>query len=234
MSEASRPGGRGASEASRPGGRGASEASHETPHETRPRRTQAERRESTRAKLVEATISAIAELGYHRASLGEICARSGISKGGLFRHFDSRTDLVVAAAEEVGRRHMAAFAALREAMPMVTIEDQLRFARGQVRSDDNAVWFELLVAARTEPELRERLAPVARELYDLIEQATAEAHGGAGVDDATIRLAVTSLIHLLDGEAIMSLTYPRPELEEERLVQTANLYAALLAGRLRP
>lgn len=36
-----------------------------------------------------------------QAELGEISERSGVSRGGIFRHFASRLDLIVAAAEEV-------------------------------------------------------------------------------------------------------------------------------------
>ncbi|MFW6775796.1 TetR/AcrR family transcriptional regulator [Nocardioides sp. CPCC 205120] len=196
----------------------------------RVRRTQAERSRAMRARLVAATIASIAEVGYHRASVGDICARAGVSKGALFRHFPTRTDLVVEAAQEVGRRHLAAFAELRDAT--TTVEEQLRFARRQIRDATNAVWLELLVASRTEPDLRERLAPAVRELYRGVERAAVGAHGGDGVPDGAVRLAVTSLLHMLDGEALLQATLPRPDLEEERLVAAASLYSAVLTGRL--
>ncbi|WP_280300171.1 helix-turn-helix domain-containing protein, partial [Nocardia neocaledoniensis] len=62
---------------------------------TNARRTQAERSAATIAKLVEATIEAIEKVGYHSTSLGEISSRAGVSKAAVFRHFDSRMDLVV-------------------------------------------------------------------------------------------------------------------------------------------
>ncbi|MGW0249584.1 helix-turn-helix domain-containing protein, partial [Nocardia goodfellowii] len=70
---------------------------------TTARRTQAERSATTIAKLVDATIEAIEQVGYHSTSLGEISSRAGVSKAAIFRHFDSRMDLVVAAADEVRR-----------------------------------------------------------------------------------------------------------------------------------
>lgn len=196
------------------------------------RRTQAERSRATRERLVEATIEAIAEVGYHRASLGEICTRAEVSRGGLFRHYDSRIDLVVAAAEEVGRRHLAGFEAQRG--PHVTIEDELRFARGRVRDATNAVWLELLVAARTDSDLRERLEPAVRTFYAGIRASAWTDHGpsaGPEVDVDAVELAVTSVLHLLDGETLLHHTYPRPELEERRLRGVAHLYAALISGR---
>ncbi|MEV6557451.1 TetR/AcrR family transcriptional regulator [Nocardia sp. NPDC051756] len=196
-----------------------------------PRRTQAQRRAATIGKLVEATIEAIAEVGYHNASLGEISRRAGVSKGGIFRHFDSRTDLVVAAAEEVGRRHMLAFENIRaredtdEPLNMTHI---LHRARNQIRQETNTVWFELLVAARTEPELRARLAPVATALLDDVERVAVAALTPALPADVA-RLLATSVVHMFDGEAIFRSTYPRPELEDTRIEYAAGLLERLLA-----
>ncbi|CAM3959951.1 TetR/AcrR family transcriptional regulator [Smaragdicoccus niigatensis] len=181
------------------------------------RRTQAERRTKSIGQLIDATIDAIADVGYHRTSLNEICSRAGISRGGLFRHFDSRLDLVVAAAEEVGRRHAARFSALREAGAIVDAADAVRFARDEIRDRINTVWFELLVAARTEPELRERLAPVAEALLSELEVLGLQIADQYRVDPALARLVGTSLIHMFDGEAIFRATYPRPDLEQDRM-----------------
>ena len=47
------------------------------------RRSQNERTAATIARLLEATMTAIVELGYSRATVREICARAGVSQGGL-------------------------------------------------------------------------------------------------------------------------------------------------------
>ncbi|QBS43394.1 TetR/AcrR family transcriptional regulator [Nocardia sp. CS682] len=194
-----------------------------------PRRTQAQRRAAAITKLVEATIEAIAEVGYHNASLGEISRRAGVSKGGIFRHFDSRTDLVVAAAEEVGRRHMRAFDNIRvreNPDRPLDLTHILHRARNQIRQETNTVWFELLVAARTESELRVRLAPVARALIDDVECVAVAALGPAVPADIA-RLLATSIVHMFDGEAIFRSTYPRPELEDTRIEYIAGTFQRL-------
>ena len=195
------------------------------------RRTQAERRTETIARLVDATIASILEVGYHRTSLGEICERSGVSKGGLFRHFASRLDLVVAASRTVADRHLAAFDELREAGGAQTLEEMLLFTRTRARDESNAVWFELLVAARTDAELRELLAPVAESLYADIESRALEASFSEGQPEGLVRLVTTSVLHLFDGEAIIRHTYPRPELEEARLDALGQLVNAVTGKR---
>ncbi|HET7691364.1 MAG TPA: helix-turn-helix domain-containing protein [Nocardioidaceae bacterium] len=198
---------------------------------TAARRTQQERRESTIALLVDATIETIAEVGYHRASLGAVLARAGVSKGGLFRHFESRLDLVVAAAAEVSARHLAAFDALEEEQEELTVEELLRFSRAEARAPINTVWFELLVAARTDGDLRARLAPVAAQLYADIEERALRVLPRRSLDDDGVRLLTTSLLHMFDGEAIIRHTLPRPELEEARLSAAAAMVEWLREGR---
>lgn len=195
------------------------------------RRSQAERRADTIGKLIDATIDAIAEVGYHRTSLGEVCARSGVSRGGLFRHFDSRLDLVVAAAEEVGRRHIERFRELGAGGP-VDAADAVRFAREEIRDRINTVWFELLVAARTDSELRTRLAPVAEAMLKEVEDLALRVTGQYGVPPELAQVLTTSLIHMFDGEAIFRATYPRPELEETRMAMAVQLFESI--GRSGP
>ncbi|MEZ0580744.1 TetR/AcrR family transcriptional regulator [Nocardioides sp. MH1] len=195
------------------------------------RRTQEQRRAETIGKLVEATIESIEQVGYHRTSLGEVCARSGVSKGGLFRHFDSRLDLIIAAAEEVARRHMVAFDELRpRGAPALTIEEVVAFARQRIRHETNVVWFEVMVAARTEPDLRERLAPITKHLYDAIEERAVENFEGLDVPEEVVRLAVTSAVHMFDGEAIVGYSYPRPEVDAARADAAVRLLRTLGAA----
>jgi AcrR family transcriptional regulator len=66
--------------------------------------TQAERRTQTRAKLLKAAGGVFARRGYHEATLDEIAAKAGVSKGALYHHFASKQDLFLALlAEHLGR-----------------------------------------------------------------------------------------------------------------------------------
>ena len=192
-----------------------------------PRRTQEERRATTIAKVVEATIESIEQVGYHRTSLGEICGRSGVSRGGLFRHFDSRLDVIVAAADAVAYRHIAAFDDLQVDGASVGIEGILKFTRDRVRHETNAVWFEVCVAARTDPDLRDRVAPIMKWLYDSIEERARSIFESIGAPPDVISLVVTSLVHMFDGEAIIAYIYARPDLEKARIDAAAEIWGTL-------
>ena len=200
---------------------------------TAPRRTQAERRETTVFRLLDATIEAIAEIGYARTSLGEVCTRSGVSKGGMFRYFESRTALMVGAAEEVARRHIDSArktsSELGEVPPVVGM---LRIIRDRVRSKENTVWHELLVAARTDADLRAGLTPAMTSMIEQIEIVAREFGPTDDYSDAELALLLTTLQHTFDGEAIRRVVVPDEDLEERRLALLAE-FAEFVASRGR-
>jgi AcrR family transcriptional regulator len=61
-------------------------------------RTQQQRREETIARLLDASIETIIEIGYARASAAVICKRAGMSVGALFRHYPTIGDFMAATA----------------------------------------------------------------------------------------------------------------------------------------
>ncbi|QKW14096.1 TetR/AcrR family transcriptional regulator [Verrucosispora sp. NA02020] len=50
--------------------------------------------EARRAQIVNAAVETIAEVGYHRASMGKIGARAGISRGLISYHFAGKSELI--------------------------------------------------------------------------------------------------------------------------------------------
>jgi AcrR family transcriptional regulator len=54
------------------------------------------KRERTRAKLIEAAAEVIGEKGYDRASLEEIAARAGMTRGAVYGNFKGKEDLFLA------------------------------------------------------------------------------------------------------------------------------------------
>jgi AcrR family transcriptional regulator len=59
-----------------------------------PRRRQVERREHTRAAVVDAAVARIARHGFARATLDQIAADAGLSKGAVSYHFRAKHALV--------------------------------------------------------------------------------------------------------------------------------------------
>lgn len=128
----------------------------------RPRRTQQERRESTRRKLLDATIETLVELGYARLTTIEVARRAGLSQGALFTHFDTKAELLGEAVEHLFPRLIADYRARFDAVPAhgdrVAASVELLWSMYQRPELQAAI--ELYVAARTDAELRAALAKV--------------------------------------------------------------------------
>nr|WP_081272299.1 TetR/AcrR family transcriptional regulator [Mycobacteroides immunogenum] len=124
-----------------------------------PRRTQEERSAAMRARLLEATIDCLVEFGYSGTTTSRIASRAGVTRGALIHHFQSKSELM---AESV--RHLAfkrTQAVLEELMAMDQSADPIeRYLDVLWRIHQGPLFIavvELLIAARTEPDLRVHL-----------------------------------------------------------------------------
>ncbi|MFG1795059.1 TetR/AcrR family transcriptional regulator [Nocardia sp. NPDC049149] len=182
----------------------------------RPRRTQQERREATVTKLVDATIAAIGEVGYQRTTVQEICGRAGLSVGAMFRQFDSRLDLIVRTAEEIVARQRIAFTAVMEQLgeQANSLDTALRFLRAAQSDNITHALREIYLAARSDADLRERIAPTVETYYDEI-VAAVEATGILNRYPQRLREPLFFLVlHLFSGQAVVRGVYQRPELDD--------------------
>lgn len=67
------------------------------------------RSEATRRKILDAAIEVFGDVGYAAAGWGTIIERTGMTKGALYHHFDSKESLASAIIEEGGETLLAAF-----------------------------------------------------------------------------------------------------------------------------
>lgn len=182
----------------------------------RVRPTQQERREATIARILDATIDVLGELGYARTTVTAVGARAGVSQGGIFRHFDTRLDIVAAAAVEVTARQVAAFErAVGETDE--SVRSLLELTRAATRAPINAAWQELLTAARTDAALRERLAPVVEVLRDRIVELAASRPALRAVPAELLRPLVLVIVQAFDGEALARSVLADPTTDAARL-----------------
>ncbi|MGN5236713.1 TetR/AcrR family transcriptional regulator [Rhodococcus sp. SJ-3] len=197
----------------------------------RARRTQQQRREETIGRILDATITSLAELGYASTTIGEICSRSGVSSGGVFRHFPTRLDVMVAAADEVRSRQLVSFRAGLELLGdagadpvgIEAVRACLILLRKATRAPINAAWYELLGAARTDVRLREHLAPMAARYHAAIAEFARSLPIAERFEPAEFDMILFSLVHLFDGEALVATVHPQPEQEDPRVEFLAQL-----------
>ncbi|MFI6047537.1 TetR/AcrR family transcriptional regulator [Nocardia sp. NPDC051321] len=183
---------------------------------SRPRRTQQERRAATVAKLTDATIAAIGEVGYQRATVQEICGRAGLSVGAMFRQFDSRLDLIVRTAEEIVTQQLAAFTVVMKQLgdQANPLDTALRFLQEAQSATVTHALREIYLAARSDAELRARIAPTVENYYDDI-VAEVDRTGVLNQFPQRLREPIFFMaLHVFSGQAVVRGVYQRPELDD--------------------
>ena len=197
-----------------------------------PRRTQAQRRDATITALLEATITCLTTRGYAATSTAAICAEAQVSQGALFRHFPTRQTLLVATADLVAERLVTEFAAASPTVPTDTQEvaRTLAHLRTVVLSPANQTWRELLVAARSDADLRAALLP-ARQRFQVQMLRTAGNLWGDQVPVSDHAALLSLVINFLDGLAFSALD-PDPAAPPGRTVERAlGLLAEMIVTR---
>jgi AcrR family transcriptional regulator len=168
------------------------------------RRTQEERRATTRAKLLDAAAACLLERGYAATTVGEVQERAGVARGTLLHHFPTKVDLMVAATGHVTTQRIAAFRKAAAEIPEG--DDRLDAVIDLAWQDLNGPVFftalELWVAARTDPGLRAAVAPLEEELFRSMRESYAEVLGDS-FGDATYPIEFT--IDLLTGLSITTM-----------------------------
>lgn len=193
-------------------------------------RTQKERREATIARLIDASITVIAELGYSRASAQVIADRAGVSSGALFRHFATMTDFITATAREAMTRQMGTFAARLAEVPEADISVVLQIVRENCATTTNNVMQELLVAARTDDTLRAALQPALQEFaVHMLGNAHLAIGNDVGLDEQELTTWLFMITDMFDFEALVQPLRPYPELVQLRVPLLAQLFTERLA-----
>jgi AcrR family transcriptional regulator len=197
------------------------------------RRTQAERSEESRNRLLDAAIACLTERGYTRTTVQEVSRRAGLSVGCQQHHFPSKTDLMVAAMEHLyDQRRQALIGALArlpegpEHAPAL-----VRLLWEALSGESFQAYVELVVASRTDPALRAPMERLSHRMGDET-RATFLAHFEATDVAAPYEPLLPALLFgLMEGLALSQMAMPgRPDLTESVQALT-GIVPTLLAPR---
>lgn len=200
---------------------------------TTTRRTQAERRAATRGALLDAVLACLVERGYAGTTTTEICRRAGVSQGALFRHWDTKGELLVAAVEELFGR---LFATIRDRMADVTaaedrVDAAVRALWELFQRPDLLAALELYVAARTDTDLRDALVRLEwdheQRTRDLAEELLLPS--GAG-NRAQFRIGVSVVVDAVQGAAVRAVALEDHAEIEAELAMLVDLARGLVAA----
>jgi len=121
--------------------------------------------EERRAQILEAALACFSERGYHATTMDDLVAASGLSKGSLYWHFDSKEDVFLGlfdylSTEVLGRFDDAARAGDTDVVSLLEREVALFFERIGDERKLVLAWAEFL----SHPRGRERMAGTYRVL----------------------------------------------------------------------
>jgi AcrR family transcriptional regulator len=191
-----------------------------------PQRTNAERSATTKAKLLDATVQALVELGWSGTTTTEVVRRAGVSRGAQVHHFPTKDDLVLAAVEHLLLRRVADFAAaFADVAPAQrTHGAALDLLWTHCFGQNFDAWLELAVAARSDALLRGRLVEMEKRFWNAALDTFASLFPEAA-DDAFARVALRLTFAVLDGMAIGRLI----EIDPTELAEVLDAFKALTA-----
>ncbi len=192
----------------------------------------------TRARLIASARAALVELGLSNAPTALISTRAGVSQGALFRHFPTKTDLLIAVVQAILADLVLGFgdeltAESRRRPPTADPITAACAALWRVfRRPEMRVVLEIYVAARTDDAIALRLAPVIDR-----HQATILARARALFPDAAdanpeLDDAVLAIVYAMQGAAV-GLFCPDPDREVAHLAFLERLARRELARRPR-
>jgi len=194
------------------------------------RQPRQDRSRATRARLLEAAIASLAEIGYPASTVAIVAERAGVSRGAAQHHFPTRDDLFTAALEHVTqvraeqlRRHRGATANGRRSVADVV---ELTFAlyTGQLFRAALALW----VAAAAEPSLREQIVPLEARLGRQVHRVVVELLG-ADESVAGVRESIQATLDLARGLGLANLLTD----DSNRRARIAAQWARTLEQSLR-
>jgi len=130
-----------------------------------------ERRAQTREQLLDAAAAVFARLGYRGASLEEVAAEAGFTKGAVYSNFATKADLFLALADRIIKERRAALTDAYRGMPLDDVLDSIgSYLRTQAATEESIDLFgiELWLVAMRDPTLRARLADDLASTRDAI------------------------------------------------------------------
>ncbi|MEO0497908.1 MAG: helix-turn-helix domain-containing protein [Pseudomonadota bacterium] len=166
-------------------------------------RTHRAMRENMQARLIKATVQVLVERGYSHASVQAICDAAGVTKGALFRHYDKRTDLLAAAADNIFTLLITNFSqrfARLTPGPDLGLQT-VHLLRAHMADPLMRAAQELQMAARTDAVLQAKFGPVLKAYLDAAHQLAGHMFPNASTRNPDFAAVIDVFLDALTNEA---------------------------------
>lgn len=181
-------------------------------------KTKGNKRERTRARLIEAAIEVIKEKGYERTSLDEVARRAGMTRGAIYNNFKDKEDLLLAAAVTRWRPvapPLKPGASLREQMRIV---GEAAVAAVPERRDNAVAAISFQLYALTNEAMRLRMVEVDAACYRWASERLLQ-----NVPAEELPMPAEQFVRIVHAltDGLLVLRFLTPELITDELIVTA-------------
>jgi AcrR family transcriptional regulator len=197
------------------------------------RRTQEQRSAETKLRLLTATLECLIEDGYVNTTMSDVAVRAGVSRGAQTHHFPSKLELMVAAADHLfsefaGEVAVIARAARDGEITLEQLIDELwqRFFCGRFMYAS----LELIVASRSDPELRDGLVPLIRKLHTSLDETWLTFFRGRDVSKGRPDVFLNLTLCLFRGMVVQTVLRDDPPYYEELIDTWKRIVPSLVSG----
>jgi len=180
------------------------------------RRTQEERSAATRGRLLDATLECLAELGYARTTTTEIAERGGVSRGAQLHHFPTKAELVTEAVGHLFDRRDEEFREAFARLPADAVRPRaaVDLLWSMVAGPTFHAWLELVVAARTDDQLKPKVTALTARFTNNVSRTFGELFPRPAEAPPFWDLMPVLTFAFLQGLALDAMVLPgRPEID---------------------
>ncbi len=189
------------------------------------------RRQQTRDHLLAAAAEVFAERGFHGASLDEVAAVAGFTKGAVYSNFKNKEDLFLALFKANYDREMDAIRAVlndSEVPPEARISDFVALIRDQttaVGRNFNLLYQEFWLYAARNPDVRKELTRIDDEGAQALAEILRAERERVGLEPLASPLHTARIVEVL-FRGIAQLRVLEPDVADDEFVEAAIAFVA--------
>ena len=200
----------------------------------RPRRTQAERSETTRKKLIEAALVLLRERGYGGLRTNEVSDRAGVSRGAQLHHFPTKYELILATLQYLNGQMLVesrrrAAAAQHSVDP---VADAIQDAKAFFFSDYFFVSLAITMGDARDEDLMRHTVPMSRDARFSAEKAWLETLVKRGIPRRLASDILQLTLSIVRGLAVRTLIDNNPKKFEELLHRWRSMVSLFVEHEL--
>lgn len=190
-------------------------------------------KEVRRKEILDAALKCFSQKGYHETTMNDITKESGLTKGGIYWHFKSKSDIFMAILEEHRVHDSAVWGKMKEfgVEEDILIKGGLLFLKEHLSNKwISGIFCELEIEAIRDKKIRDRYFSIIKEEEERIKEIFLNSYKNGKIKKLDFESLATVLTLLVSGLMKLYLLKEK-EFDYERIWNAFS--EALLKGILK-